>query len=315
MRLGLDCKEFRHSRLGSRGILPSIAGWTLVNCPSLPAFCHRPHSIHRQKPVRGSVAIWCPPTVAMGIYGVIAYSVVQRANEFGIRTAPGAAQRDVVKLVLGEGVVVTGIGIALGLLAGIRSHGGAAESASTRRDRSDGPGDDRGCGGDTDRCGSPGLLRSQPKGQYSGPAGCPAYRAVFEELSARILRARMTPRRRCHEDLSGRDPPAIRRRFSSVGDTFVGRLLTVSAGHCRHRDRPEGTWPVPRSSLAYNEASRVQEMRHHCSLGRRSIATTSFPPKVVPCTVIPTSSKSSAPASCNSSCIVDVLFVASNRYS
>jgi putative ABC transport system permease protein len=54
---------------------------------------------------------------AVGIYGVIAYSVAQRTNEIGIRLALGAQQRDVLKMVLGQGIKLTLIGVAIGLVA------------------------------------------------------------------------------------------------------------------------------------------------------------------------------------------------------
>ncbi|HET7293788.1 MAG TPA: ABC transporter permease [Vicinamibacteria bacterium] len=53
----------------------------------------------------------------VGLFGVIAESVSQRRRELALRLALGAAARHIVQLVLGEGLVLVGLGLALGLLA------------------------------------------------------------------------------------------------------------------------------------------------------------------------------------------------------
>jgi putative ABC transport system permease protein len=54
---------------------------------------------------------------AAGIYGVTAYTVTQRTHELGIRIALGAQVSDVLKMILGQGMAVIGVGLIVGLAA------------------------------------------------------------------------------------------------------------------------------------------------------------------------------------------------------
>ena len=74
---------------------------------------------------------------ALGIYGVVAFLVAQGTREMGIRMALGATPRDILLLVVRQGLVITAAGIALGVDRGVRADPLHAHAALRReRDRS-----------------------------------------------------------------------------------------------------------------------------------------------------------------------------------
>ena len=52
----------------------------------------------------------------LGIYGIVSYSIAQRTREIGIRLALGALQKDILKMVIGQGMFLVSVGLGVGLL-------------------------------------------------------------------------------------------------------------------------------------------------------------------------------------------------------
>jgi ABC-type antimicrobial peptide transport system permease subunit len=56
---------------------------------------------------------------SLGIYGVVSYLTAQRTQEIGVRVALGAQRADVLRMILGQGIKMTALGVLIGLVAAL----------------------------------------------------------------------------------------------------------------------------------------------------------------------------------------------------
>jgi putative ABC transport system permease protein len=96
--------------------------------PTLPVYQvqtmeqHLASSVSRQRfyaTLLGVFALVALVLAAVGLYGVIAYAVGQRTHELGVRVALGATGDRIGRMVIGEGVILTAVGVIVGLAASL----------------------------------------------------------------------------------------------------------------------------------------------------------------------------------------------------
>ena len=232
---------------------------------------------------------------AVGIYGVISYSVEQRTREFGIRATLGAQNADILKLVLREGLVVTVIGL-------VDRHrrricGDPPDPESALRRLPDGPDDDCGRGAAAPRRVAGGLLHSGPADDEAGSAAGAA---------SRVIRTRASH--------AGRLPYAIRRR-STVCAPHAQKRYCSGAGSAelpirnvstpRAALRPSAIahtisdWPRCMSPAVKTPGTLVIQVASRHTLPRSVIFTpsaSSIPPRSGPRNPIASSTRSASSA-------------------
>jgi hypothetical protein len=104
---------------GRKGTVIGIAGETSITNEGTPGmFVYHPHrqfAGDRNWALTQVVAVVALILAALGLFGVLSYGVRLRGREFGIRMALGAQRSSIRGMVLGQGLIVSGIGIAIGL--------------------------------------------------------------------------------------------------------------------------------------------------------------------------------------------------------
>ena len=109
----------------SKAVLASLRGELQRLDPTLPLYNVQTLSDHMSVPlfpfrmaatVLGSFGVLAIVLAAIGIYGVMSYVVAGRTREIGVRIALGAARRDVLLLIIRQGMTLAVIGLGIGLL-------------------------------------------------------------------------------------------------------------------------------------------------------------------------------------------------------
>ena len=180
--------------------------------------------------------------VAVGVYGVVAYSVTQRAGEIGIRMALGAERGSIVRMVVGQSVGVAAAGVALGAWPPCSSSRLRPACSSGQLPR---PADLRRGDPLAPRPGPAGRVSADPPGAPRGPGLGPASGVGRrEEDRQTVARGAEPPGEAAgqEEATAGRQPAAAhskRREAPRATPAAIRRVERV------HPEAPRGTCPSP----------------------------------------------------------------------